>query len=43
MIGGHGNATVLNLAGSADAAPVVDALGTSGTAAPPPPADVIPS
>ncbi len=32
MIGGHGNATVLNLAGSADAAPVVDALGTSGTA-----------
>jgi hypothetical protein len=32
MIGGHGNATVFNLAGSADAAPVVDALGTSGTA-----------
>ena len=32
MIGGHGNSTVLNLAGSANAATTVDALGTSGTA-----------
>ncbi|WP_300450081.1 DUF4157 domain-containing protein [Accumulibacter sp.] len=32
LIGGHGNATVLNLAGSAGAAMTVDALGTSGTA-----------
>ena len=32
LIGGHGNATVLNLAGSAGAAMTVDALGTSGAA-----------
>ncbi|SBT07483.1 SH3 type 3 domain protein [Candidatus Accumulibacter aalborgensis] len=31
MVGGHGNSTVLNLAGSANAAVTVDALGTSGT------------
>ncbi|ACV36912.1 SH3 type 3 domain protein [Candidatus Accumulibacter phosphatis] len=30
LIGGHGNSTVLNLAGSAGAAMTVDALGTSG-------------